>query len=164
MIVLVTTARGRIPRTSRIRLERHLVCQGHHLSSMVHPLLKEVPGHPLAVGVLDQHLLGVPQLSRQPLLLLLQRVVPQLVHRRGNPGLVLSTLGHILPAARLILPLSQRPKEHVNNKSLLKANKSNSVVHRKNWRRQDSSRLQVDRLRKRNCRGSLTIMRGYGLD
>ena len=179
MIVLVATAPGRIPPSALTRLERRLACQSHLLNSMVHPFLNEVPVHPLAVGV--ECLLG---LSRLLVLLLLLRLALQLAHRQGNLGRVLSALEHILRAARLILPrlilprlillrlilprlilpLSQRPKEHGNSMSLLKANMSNSAVHRKNWRPKDNSGLQVDRFRERNCNGSLNIMRGYGLD
>ena len=75
MIVLATTgvtapASGRIPRTCQCLtcLERHLAYQSHLLSSMVQPfrVLQDVPVHPMAVGVLDQHLpvLGVPQLNQ----------------------------------------------------------------------------------------------------
>ena len=39
----------------------------------------------------------------------------QLAYRQGNLERVLSALEHILQAVRLILLLSQRPKEHKNN-------------------------------------------------
>jgi len=57
-------------------------------------------------------------------------------------------------------PEAERTRKHQE----FSVNKSNSAMHKHNWRRRDNSSLQVDLFRERNCKGSSNIMRGCGLD